>query len=257
MSATKCSKCGLVNFATASSCKRCKQLLATASPTAMAPPADQRSPSVVTAARPSERLTSSGTDPVDLGFRREGSLLVMTTDSVLPGRCVRCNAPATEQLQRNLEWCPKFVWVFGFSVPMIRTLLYFFGYGAGPRYAEAVAFFFPVIGIALYYWIRETASIHIGLCDSHMNRRLFGMWVGGGLMVLGFLIGFIAVFNHDYWMLLYGGIAVIVGAFPLVILTPTVTAHRIEQPYIWVKGMDSSFLDSLPSFLNSLPQTIL
>jgi len=254
MSAIRCPKCGLVNFATASSCKRCKQLLATHSPEAVSPVAGQPSSSMASAVspvRPDGQRKPLGTNPFDLDFRpedfrREGSLLVMTTDSVLPGRCVRCNAPATEQLRKKLEWCPRFVGVLGWFFPIIRVISYCFVRAPAPRYLDAVAFSLPIIALILYYCIRETAPIHIGLCDPHMNRRLFGMWVGGGLIGLGFLMGFITTFNHDYWMLLYGGIAALVGAFPIAILTPTVNAHRIEQPYIWVKGMHASFLDSLP-----------
>ena len=37
---------------------------------------------------------------------RSKSLLVMTKEALLPGRCVKCNAPTGDRLKRKLTWDP-------------------------------------------------------------------------------------------------------------------------------------------------------
>lgn len=212
MSSIKCPGCGLVNFADAVSCKRCSSQFLEAAHDHHSSPTEASIQSPVQ--DPSESDGSFGPD-----IWRDGKLLVITEDTLLPDRCVRCNAPATKLLKRNLKWAPTYVGV--------------------------VAMFSWILGAMLLINATETATIHVGLCQSHFNRRFFGMIVGGLLITLGLLMGFLTALNQDYWLLLYGGISLLIGAFVAVILTPTVSAQKIESPFIWLKGVHPSFLDSL------------
>ena len=208
MSSIKCPGCGLVNFATAQSCKRCGTPLTGNS---SAPP-----DSASTQAPP-----GSNDQPFVSHFSatRDGDLLLLTEDSVLPDRCVRCNAPTTRQLKRRLNWSTGSVsWTSAITV---------------------------LLGVIVYSVSHETATIYIGLCDRHHNRRLLGMVLGGGLIALGLVMGLVTVFNSDFQLLAYGGIALVVGSFIAVLLTSTVSAKRIERPYIWLKGVNKDYLKSL------------
>jgi hypothetical protein len=146
-------------------------------------------------------------------------LVVVTEDSEFPERCIRCNAPATKQLKRKLYWAPNYIAV--------------------------IAMFSWIFGGMLLVNKCATATVHIGLCQSHFNRRFFGMTFGGFLIGIGLLIGVLTIFNGDQWLLIYGGASLLIGAFLTVILTPTVTADRIEDPFVWLKGAGPAFLKSL------------
>ena len=212
MPSIKCPGCGLVNFSDAISCKRCNRSFAEPAQGFHSSPTEARIRAELP--DPSQLDDSPGAD-----LWRDGKLLVITEDTVLPERCVRCNAPATKSLKRNLKWAPKYVGV--------------------------IAVFSWLLAAMLLINTTETATIRIGLCESHFNRRFFGMIVGGVLISLGLLMGFLTALNHDYWLLLYGGISLLIGAFVAVILTPTVTAQKIESPFIWLKGVHPSFLNSI------------
>jgi hypothetical protein len=195
-----------VNFADAVSCKRCHTSLVDRA-------ADHQPsrPETISSAAP---RSSSGS-----GVRREGKLVVVTEDSEFPDRCVRCNAPATKQLKRKLYWAPNYIAV--------------------------IAAFSWVFGGMLLVNKCATATIHIGLCQSHFNRRFFGLTFGGSFIAIGLLMGVVTIFNGDQWLLVYGGASLLIGAFLTVILTPTVTADRIEDPFVWLKGAGPAFLKSL------------
>ena len=70
MSGLKCANCGLMNFATAEVCKRCKL------------PLDNGT-----------HRAGPGSDSSD-GLWHDEGLLVMRVDSVLPARCIKCNSEA-------------------------------------------------------------------------------------------------------------------------------------------------------------------
>lgn len=229
MSSIKCPDCGLVNFATALSCKRCQRSFEAASE--VAAPTDtmpHMEPVPVVKENGPVAQPSPGTRDVQAApevrfqsaVRRDGELQVMTEESVLPDRCVRCNAPTERQLKRIFH--------------------------SHPDYINFVAIVSLLIALVLLIFKRKGMTIHIGLCDRHFNRRLVGMFFGAGLVGLGLLMGIVTAFNGDYWLLGCGAGSLISGAFFIVLLTPTVSAERIEEPFIWLKGAHQDFLDTLP-----------
>jgi hypothetical protein len=150
---------------------------------------------------------------------REGSLLVMSERASLPDRCVRCNAPASEQLKRKLVWYP--------------------------RYIILVFIFIRLIGIILYLMKRKRATIHVGLCEAHLKRRQLGKQVCGVLVGFGFLLLYVASNGYNV-LILFSGLSILTGIITFSVLCRTVTAHKIADKYIWLKGVDRDFLEDLP-----------
>jgi hypothetical protein len=199
----------MVNFASALACKRCHESLT------MPASYETTEPAVSTSA------STSNEDHLFNEFRarRDGNLIVITEDSVLPERCVRCNAPSTRQINRRVFWTPSYV--------------------------NIVILFSWIIGLSFFLNRTQSAAIRFGLCDSHYVRRLIGLIVGGGMCAAGLLMGVIVVFNSDYTLLCVGGGSLIVGAFVVALLARTLDAAKIDEPYIWLKGASQAFLQSL------------
>jgi hypothetical protein len=165
---------------------------------------------------------------------RDGSVLVMTTESVLPPRCIRCNAPAPDQYERNLSWNP--LWV---------KLLVFVSMLPLPLPSLIRAPLFP-IGIILVFTTMRKAVVRVGLCASHYNKRSLGLIVGGTLIAAGLLSGVYVALTWDYGIIPWAIVITLLGAFVTVLLKDTLAAQNIEEPYVWVKGIDQAFLNSLP-----------
>lgn len=233
MSTLRCRFCGLAHFAEQVICKQCKQPLksdaeAVLNQSSGKPKFEPYEGGRVAAA---QTLESDEDSPME-GAWRDGELLVMTSESVLPARCVKCNATAPELQERKLAWNPIVVNVIiAVSIFPLRSLLIF------------------VVAIILAFFTRRTAKISVALCESHQQKRTFGVFVGGGLITTGLGLGLYVAFAGGYMLLPWALVILLVGAFVSVLLSGQLTAKKIEHPYIWVKGMDERFLDSMPMIL--------
>jgi hypothetical protein len=154
-----------------------------------------------------------------LTVRRDGALLVMAQDDVLPDRCLKCNQPSTQLLKCKAEWAP---W-----------------------YIEMFAAFAGLLPFILYFFMRERAIVYLPFCDWHIKRRRLGLGIGGGLLGLGLFLGIVVAVSQDYLLGLYGIVSAIAGAFVLIVFATTVKTKRIQQPYVWLEGVHKDFLNSL------------
>jgi hypothetical protein len=152
---------------------------------------------------------------------REGKVLVMRRDGVLPHRCIKCNAPSVAPTRRyKLTWHSPW-W---YLVLLMAVLLYAL--------------------VALL--VRKSAVVHIGLCERHQRRVLWGRIIGWGGFALMAILVWAAVALGS------GGAAV--AAFllllPWVIATISVNRQvlpvRIDDRYVRLKGCGPAFLGSLP-----------
>src|SRR5438105_3427660 len=165
----KCAECGLVNFASESNCKRCGVASVIAG--------------VETPSPPRGIVLEDGyvlpPPPAIGGIWRDKSTLIMTKDASLPDRCVKCNAPANGlRLKRRLAW----------HSPVLYLLI----------------LFATLIYVMLAAMLSKRATVYLGLCCEHFQRRRQQKAVGLLLLAAG-IITAIGAIAYDYpWFALLG-----------------------------------------------------
>lgn len=163
------------------------------------------------------------------GLWREGNLLVMHKAAPLPPICVKSGEAATQWLKRKLVWHPP--WIF--ALILLHVFLY------------------AIVALIL----QKRATIHIGLTDEWFARRRTRMLMATGICLSGILVGVAGIAmknrepNSDYLMLLLPAMILLLGGLIYgLIASRLVSAQRITDQYIWLKGVHPSFLDRLPSW---------
>lgn len=147
----------------------------------------------------------------------------MTKEALLPDYCVKCNAPANGlRLKRTLSWH--------------SPLLYL------------VIFFAVVIYIILAAVLSKRATVYLGLCQEHFQRRGKQIAVGWTLLAAG-IIGTIAAIAYDYPMLaLLGVVVFLFAAVWLTVVARIVNVRKIDDQLVWLRGIDSNYLSQFPSW---------
>jgi hypothetical protein len=169
------------------------------------------------------------TEPTSTGLWRQGQLLVMDKYAQLPGRCVKSNEPSTKRLKRNLYWHHPAVYLAIFA----HLLIY----------------------IILALILRKTATIHIGLSDRWFTKRRRTILIAWGLVLLSIGLFVFGIMNVDktndalpVWMIL-GGLCLFLGGLLYgLIASRMVVAKRIDDRYVWLKGVHPDFLADLPDW---------
>jgi hypothetical protein len=163
----------------------------------------------------------------DQGIWRDGILLVMSKGAQLPYVCVKTNKPADRWLRRQLYWHSPWIYL----LLLISIWVYLI--------------------VALI--VREKADIQIGLCREQVARRRWAIASGW----LGSLVGVVLVIagiansqlQNVAWLVGIAGLLVFIGAvIPSVIISRMVVATRITKRYVWLKGVNLSYLAALPAF---------
>jgi hypothetical protein len=207
----KCAECGLVNFASEANCKRCRVL----------------NPQVaIQPDAPAGIVLEDGyvlpPPPNTGGVWRDSDTLVMTKDALLPDRCVKCNAPAYGfRLKRNLSW----------HHPALALLIF------------VALLIYIVVALA----VSKRATVHLGVCAEHMQRRRNLLIVGWALLAIGLITPVIAFRNEYVGIGLLGIALVMVAAVWLVLVARVVKVKRIDDRYVWLKGIDPNYLAQFPS----------
>src|SRR5215212_10847358 len=112
------------------------------------------------------------------GVWREGKVLVVAKETVLPPTCVKCNAPSDGRPIRKKFWWHHPAWLLLILVP----------YGL-------------LLCLIIVLVIRKSGVVHYSLCEKHRRRRW--TWVGGGFaLALAGVAWFIyaAVENQVGWL---------------------------------------------------------
>lgn len=153
---------------------------------------------------------------------RSKSVLVMAKRAPLPERCVKCNAPTHRTLKRNLRWHHPALYLVIFG----GVLLYF------------------ILSLVL----SKSATIHVGLCETHAATRKRDMLITCLLVFLSFGSFFLAAAAEEMTFL-FVGLFVLLGAIIYgIVRARVVSPHRIDDHYVWLAGVDDNYLRQFPEW---------
>lgn len=163
-------------------------------------------------------------EPQSGGVWQQGNLLVMHKRATLPDRCVKSNEPAHgRRLKRDLYWHPAWIYL---TIP-IGLLVY----------------------IILALMLRKRAVIHIGLSEQWFAKRRRVILIGWGLVLAGtgmFVLTFAVLPEYARPVALPGTLSFPAGVLYMVFADRMVSARRITDDYVWLKGVHPDFLAELP-----------
>ena len=165
-----------------------------------------------------------GVEGGGLSIWRQGRTLVTRREAVLPDRCVKCNAPANgNKLRRNLSWHHPAYYLF----VLLNLLIY--------------------VIVALI--VRKQAKISVGLCESHRSRRARAIATAWSVVLAGAGLIVAAILYEKSWPALIGILLLLAGAIYGSVRGRIVTARRIDDKHVWLNGVCSQYLDTLPEWL--------
>lgn len=161
---------------------------------------------------------------------QDGKKLVTRDEAALPARCCKCNAPASDQpLKRKLYWHPPgYYWLILVGViARIGILLY----------------------IIVAIFVRKRATVHVYLCPTHYRRRKLLLIVGWTAFAVGFIGVMIGAVTKTLWLTLFCPLLLVVSLVARIMGGRVLTASRIKDGVVWIKGAGKDFLASLPPWI--------
>jgi hypothetical protein len=159
---------------------------------------------------------------VSSGVWRNSSTLVMSKDALLPDRCVKCNAYTVGRIKRKFSWHHPafyFLLLFAWLIYLIVAMI-----------------------------VRKRATVDLGICDEHRARRRTYIWMTWGFLLLG-VAGFVlAVMIDDGTPAALGFLVFLAGIIFGVISTRIAYPKKIDDRFVWLKGVNKDYLDLLPQW---------
>jgi hypothetical protein len=213
MSSLKCGNCGLVNFKSEDVCKRCKTALTevgAATAVVAAPETAAAGFSSYAEQQQQEAAQPSG------GVWKDQKKVVKHIRAPLPGRCLKCNSP------QGVAW-------------QVYTLKYY------PAYNIALALF----GFVRYLKV----GVEVGLCVNHREQRRQKAIRGGVLLAASVALFLLSIVMDMNVFLIAVSLLLFFGSLIfLATVGAPVSVAKIKEPYIWLKGADEEFLNTLPAW---------
>jgi hypothetical protein len=153
---------------------------------------------------------------------RDGDTLVFRKGAELPPRCVKSNQPAERSLHRNLQWCTP--WVY---LGLLGGLL-------------------PLLVLVLV--LQKKAEARIPLTDEWLHRRRMRILTAWLLCLAGVGLPIAGAVMESAAVAIVGGVIFLIGLFYAVIAVPIVKVKRIDDDYVWLRGIHPDYLAALPHF---------
>ena len=153
---------------------------------------------------------------------RSNSALVMTKQALLPQRCVKCNAPTQHTLKRNLRWHHPAVYI-----SILGSLLLY---------------------LVLALVLSKSATVHVGLCETHLAARKRDIIVTCFLVLVSFASFSFAAMTEDMNLVFVGAIAFLGGVIYGIIRTKVVAPQKIDDHYVWLTGINARYLEQFPEW---------
>ena len=215
MSALKCSQCGLINFATATQCKRCGTHFSQNVSSGSNLQGFVLEDGYVLPPPPSVGMPGAG-------IWRDGATLVMSKGAQLPDRRVKCNAFTNGRLRRKFSWHHPAIYI----LIIVAWLIY----------------------LIVAMIVRKRATVDLGFCEEHSAKRRTYIWIAW-LLALGGVAGFVlAILANDSTPALIGFLLLLTAVVFAVITTRVVYPSKIDDRFVWLKGVNAEYLNQLPSW---------
>lgn len=235
MNSSRCTGCGLVNFPGETKCRRCGGTLSLTSQQE-GPAAVRKTTRIEHEAASYSAVPEYGLPPgafaqlrspyggpfAEGGVWRDGKTLIMLKTARLPDYCIKCGVAANgSHLTRKLSWHHPALFLLALCGLLIYAI------------------------VALI--VRKSATIDVGLCQEHVRKHRTAVIVGWLVCVAG--IGFIVlgVAKESGGSALFGGLLLFASAISAATWAKVVTVEKIDDYYLWLRGIDESFLAMLPS----------
>lgn len=165
--------------------------------------------------RPREVRRPSSTN----AWFEDGQVVVPRVDGELPNRCVVCNRHTSYKLRRTLQW-----------IPPVYALLILAGW---------------IIYVIVYFIVRKTAVLDLGLCEEHEKRRKGGLvilWAG----VLGSFVFLILGFGaNEPLILILALVAMVISLIAGAVQSRVIKLKKIDEQY--------AYFTAGPEFMRDLP----
>lgn len=150
------------------------------------------------------------------------SVLVMSKQALLPDRCVKCNEPTHHKLKRNLRWH--------------HPVLYILIFGG--------MLFYVILAMVL----SKTATINVGLCDTHSAARKRDILITWMLVLLSLGSFYFAVAAEETSLFLVGLLLFFGGVIYGIVRARVVAPKRIDSHYVWLTGVNDKYLQQFPEW---------
>ena len=158
-------------------------------------------------------LTTYGDEYSEGLVWRIGKILMMHKGAKLPLRCARTNEPVEKLTERKLVWLPT------------------------PSLA---------LGVIGSLFRRKTATIMIGLSKRTIRRRRIAISVGWLGALTGIVLTFAGSDARSAWITLSGVLVLVVTPIYALVRGRTVSASRIDDYHVYLKGCCQAYLDAFP-----------
>ena len=220
---TKCPQCGMVNWQTVTECKRCRLPLGVSA--GAYAPGDWSSP--YAPPPPPQFVGGVATYPSGLetrpGVWRQKSTLVMDKNATLPPRCVKCSEPVVAaDFERKLRWHHPAIYL----IVLVNWLIY----------------------VIVALCVRKRATIYVGLCPTHRTKRRTALMLTWALVAIGFALIFAGLSGDMPGLAGLGGLNLLGALIYAAVAVPLVRVKKIDEHFIWLKGVDESYLAQLPEW---------
>jgi len=153
---------------------------------------------------------------------RDNSVLVMTKDALLPGRCVKCNVHTEERLRRKLTWHhPALLLLI-----LVSILIY----------------------IIVAMVVRKTATVDVGLCPEHLAARKKNTVITWALGLMSIASLVLAAMFEDVTFVFVSAAFLIATAVVGIITLRVVAPTKIDDQFVWLKGVNADYLQEFPDW---------
>lgn len=156
------------------------------------------------------------------GVWRDGRTLIMHKTARLPDCCIKCGVQANGcHLRKKLSW----------HHPALALLI--------------------LVGILVYVIValvvRKSATVEISLCEDHLRKHRIAVIVSWLIFLAGFAFIVLAIAAESGGSALFGVLLIFASAISAATWAKVVTVKKIDDYFVWLRGIDESFLTMLPS----------